>query len=226
MLVLANGAFKSGSTWLYVTIQRLTGFPPTPEEFRNPNWRNHSIDPNKLADALANVDYHTNNYIVKTHFGKPEERDLILSCTDVYVLNIKRDIRDVVVSAYYHEIRNLNYDGSFEEFYWQHGKKIARQVSDYHAVWSLQSPRIVTSSYERMLEDFGKEFRKVSAFLGFDPTDETIEEIQAFFQIGRIRELCKEENERISFFRKGVAGDWKNHFTPDIQEDFEQWLGI
>ncbi|MGH8590541.1 MAG: sulfotransferase domain-containing protein [Gammaproteobacteria bacterium] len=226
MLVLANGAFKSGSTWLYVTVQRLTGFPPTPDEYRNPNWRNHSIAPKKLEDALANLDYHTDNYIVKTHFGKPEERDLILSYDDVYVLNIKRDIRDVVVSAYYHEVRSYNYEGSFEEFYWLRGKKVAQQVIDYHAVWSVQSPRITTASYERMLEDFRKEFRQVSAFLGFHPTDETIEEIRAFFQIERIRELWKEENERISFFRKGVAGDWRKHFTPDTQADFERWLGI
>ncbi|MGH2397686.1 MAG: sulfotransferase domain-containing protein, partial [bacterium] len=185
----------------------------------------HSIDPKKLADALAKVDYHTSNYIVKTHFGKPEERDLILSYDDVYVLNIKRDIRDVVVSAYYHDVRSLKYEGSFEDFYWLCGKKVAQQVSDYHAVWSVQSPRIVTSSYERMLADFRKEFRRVSAFLGFHPTDETIDEIRTFFQIERIRELWKEENDKVSFFRKGVAGDWRNHFTADIEEDFEQWLG-
>jgi hypothetical protein len=51
----------------------------------------------EAADALARLDYHVDVYVAKTHFGKPEQRDLILSYGDVYVVNIKRDMRDVVV---------------------------------------------------------------------------------------------------------------------------------
>jgi hypothetical protein len=223
MLVLANGAFKSGSTWLYYAAGRLTGFPPPPNEFRNPSWLNSNIDPDKLADALARLDYHVADYMAKTHFGKREQRDLILSYDDVYVLNIKRDMRDVVVSAYYHECRNSGYEGSFQDFYWQRGRKVAQQVADYHEVWSAESSRIHTSSFERMLEYGADELRRIGDFLGFHPTDDAIEEILAFLQIEHVRKATGQEHDKIPFFRKGVAGDWKNHFTAEITEDFEEW---
>lgn len=223
MLVLANGAFKSGSTWLYYAVGRLTGFPPPPEEFRNPSWLNSNIDPDKLADALARLDYHVDDYMAKTHFGKPEQRDLILSYDDVYVLNIKRDMRDVVVSAYYHECRNSGYEGSFQDFYWQRGRKVAQQVADYHDVWSTESSRIHTSSFERMLEYGADELRRIGDFLGFHPTHDCLEEIRDFLQIDRVRNATGQGHDKIPFFRKGVAGDWKNHFTAEITEDFEEW---
>jgi hypothetical protein len=223
MLVLANGAFKSGSTWLYYAVGRLTGFPPPPDDFRNPRWLNSNIDPVKLADALARLDYHVDDYVAKTHFGKPEQRDLILSYNDVFVLNIKRDIRDVVVSAYYHECRNSGYEGSFEGFYRQRGREVAQKVADYHEVWSLESSRVHTSSFERMLEYGADELRRIGGFLGVYPTDDAIEEILAFLRIDHIRKATGQEHDKIPFFRKGVAGDWKNHFTAEITEDFEEW---
>jgi len=60
MLVLANAA----------SIGRLTGFAPPRYECRNPKWLNSSIDPEKLADALARLDYHIDDYMAKTHFGE------------------------------------------------------------------------------------------------------------------------------------------------------------
>ena len=223
MLILANGAFKSGSTWLYFAVGRLTGFPPPPDEFRNPRWLTPSIDPEKLADALARLDYHVDDYMAKTHFWKPEQRDLILSYDDVYVLNIKRDMRDVVVSAYYHECRNSGYKESFQHFYWQRGKEVAQRVADYHEVWSLGSSRVHTSSFEHMIEHGADELCRIAGFLGLHPTDEVIEDILAFLQIDHIRRAMGQEHDKIPFFRKGVAGDWKNHFTAEITEDFEEW---
>ncbi|MGQ0591190.1 MAG: sulfotransferase domain-containing protein [Gammaproteobacteria bacterium] len=223
MLVLANGAFKSGSTWLYYAVGRLTGFPPPPDEFRNPRWLNSSIDPEKLADVLARLDYHAGDYMTKTHFGKPEQRDLILSYDDVYVLNIKRDMRDVVVSAYYHECRNAGYEGSFQDFYGERGREVAQKVADYHEVWSLESSRVHTSSFERMLEDGADELRRIGSFLGIHTTDGGIGEILKVLQIDHIRKATGQEHDQIPFFRKGVAGDWKNHFTAEMIEDFEEW---
>lgn len=222
MLVLANGAFKSGSTWLYCAVGRLTGFPPPPDEFRNPRWNTPSIDPEKLADALARLNYHVDDYLAKTHFGRPEQRDLILSFDDVYVLNIKRDMRDVVVSAYYHQCRK-GYEGSFQDFYWQRGKEVAQHVAAYRDVWSLESSRVHTSSFERMLEQGADELHQIGSFLGFQPTDGAIGEILEFLQIDHIRKAAGQEHNKIPFYRKGVAGDWKNHFTAEITEDFEKW---
>ncbi len=38
------------------------------------------------------------------------------------------------------------------------------------------------------------------------------------------KELHKPQEER--FFRKGTIGDWENHFTPEIDEDFDKVLEV
>src|SRR5690606_36975030 len=135
MLIIANGAFKSGSTWLYNILLELTGFPPPPPEYLNPTWRNPSIAPEQLAPLLKTLTP-TTDYLVKNHFGRPFERDLLLSSPHVRVLDIQRDLRDVVVSAYYHVQRKEGYAGDFATYYWEQGRTTAQEVMKYRALWA------------------------------------------------------------------------------------------
>jgi hypothetical protein len=43
MLVFANGAVKSGSTWLLHIARELTGFGPPPERYANPKWTSQPV---------------------------------------------------------------------------------------------------------------------------------------------------------------------------------------
>jgi len=46
MLVVANGAFKSGSTWQYYILKKVTGFVAPPREFLT-GWKHPSLDTKK-----------------------------------------------------------------------------------------------------------------------------------------------------------------------------------
>jgi hypothetical protein len=72
MLVVSNGAFKSGSTWLFNIARSITQFPPPPEPYLNPEWVNPSIHPDELKALLAEESLAETDYLVKNHFGAQE----------------------------------------------------------------------------------------------------------------------------------------------------------
>jgi hypothetical protein len=223
MLIVCNGAFKSGSTWLYNIVRDLTGGEAPPAEFLNPEWRNPSIDPAKL-DALLAVLKPSDNFVVKNHFNTREQRDALLARPAVRVLNITRDLRDMSVSAYYHVRRVNGYEGDFARYYWETGRATMLSVDRYHRLWRIRSPKVYTASYERLHSDFAGQVREIAAFLGVPATEEQIARLQGETSLNALRQRYGEAEAGNQFFRKGVVGDWQNHLTPEIKADMDESL--
>ncbi len=80
--------------------------------------------------------------------------------------------------------------------------------------------------YEDLLEHPNEEVERLLGFLGVD-TDETLVEhcvSQASFEkLSKGRERGEEDPS--SFYRKGIAGDWKNHFTEEDRRVFKEEAG-
>jgi hypothetical protein len=225
MLVISNGAFKSGSTWLFMVLRCMTSFPPPPKEYWDPRWDDevvYSINPRKLVSFLRDVDYSSRSYLSKNHLGRRRHRHVLLSCENVFVLDIERDIRDVVVSAYYHVRKLKGYDANFETFYWERGRQVARRVMQHHSLWRVDSPKVYISSYEKLKLDFNSEVSRLGEFLGFDLSERQIEAIREQTTLERLKEGSGEWNARTGRFRKGIIGDWQGHFKPDMLEDIEK----
>lgn len=220
MLVIANGAFKHGSTWLFHILKSVTHFEPPPAEYLNPTWVNPSIRPGRLRTCLEQLDYHHNHYLVKNHFDTRKQRDLILTHPGVVVFDIKRDLRDVVVSAYYHDVRLRRYYGDFHTYYWQRGRRVANGACLFHRLWSLDSPQIYISSYERLQSSFEEEVGKIALFLGLDLPDEEIARVQKATHFNTLNEASVQASgSKLRFYRKGVVGDWQNHFDEQMHAD-------
>ncbi len=212
MLIISNGAFKSGSSWLYRILCVMTGFAPLPEKYLNPEWRNPSIHPEKLRDLLTELDCQKQNYICKNHFGKRIQRDLILSHSDIFVISITRDIKDVVVSAYYYFQRQENNTESFEEYYWSRGRKVAQSVINYNTLWDVSAANLYVTSYENLKNDFDLELINFANTLKIQIDQDKIE-------------LIKQETQsqkKGGHFRKGIIGDWKNHFSHAMLRDINK----
>ncbi len=94
MLVIANGAAKSGSTWLFNIISEMDEFDRPPAEFLLDQQNvNPEIHYDKLRSLLDSLDYSDRDYLIKNHFSEAEQRDLILSRAHVYVVDIERNLR-------------------------------------------------------------------------------------------------------------------------------------
>ena len=220
MLIFANGAVKSGSTWLFHIARELTGFAPPPVRYANPKWTSqpvYSIDQTRLAAFLGDAGVGALDVLAKNHFGARSDRDRLLAHPQVRVLNIRRDIRDVVVSAYHHGDAGQPAAGDFATFYWQHGRRVAQNVLDYQIVWDVRSPRYLCLSYETLLADFAGEVGRVARFLALAPTPA---------ELVRVRQATSPAtlNARYAFsdfnrFRRGTAGDWQNHYDAAIAAD-------
>lgn len=224
MLIIANGPFKSGSTWLFNIVETMIEHAPLPEGYQNPRWNNPSIHPARLADFVAKVDFRSATYISKNHLRTARDRDFVLAQDGIYVLSITRNLRDIVTSAYYHYRRRDGYSASFETFYWRRGRGIADFVRWYNRLWDVPSPRLYVSSYERLKADFAGEVRQIGRFLGLDLSDAEIERIHKQTTIEALREKYSqsEEDEKPTFFRKGAVGDWQAHFDEKMTRDIEQ----
>ncbi|XP_029291678.1 cytosolic sulfotransferase 1-like [Cottoperca gobio] len=84
--------------------------------------------------------------------------------------------------------------------------------------------------YEDLIEDTGREIDKLCCFLGLSPSAEEKERIKGRVQFDDMKRnsmvnhlSVKNFDSKISpFMRKGKVGDWKNHFTVDQSEHFDE----
>jgi len=215
MIIICNGAFKSGSSWLMNIVRQLTNPVPIEAEWRNPKWSNPSIAPEKLEGFIKAHDELEGQFVSKNHLASPADRKVLLDSghRNVFVLNITRDIRDVVVSAYYHAVRVEEYTGSFEAFFKERGANVAKRVSSYNELWSAKNDRLYVASYERLQLDGVREISAVSEFLQLGTDPERVREVYE-----KTRFDAWKERTGSPHMRKGVIGDWKNHLTAEDVE--------
>ena len=223
MLILANGAFKSGSTWLRAIVDEVIEYDPLPIVFQDP-FRPRLLDPIKLKSLIDTVDLGKANYVLKSHLFTPFHRDVVLSNDHVYVLNLERDLRDVLVSHYHHLGRKGKVRSDFQRYYWSIGRYKAYQIMRYHSVWDVESPRICKSSFEALKTDFDTEVARIAEFLGVNLSEQDIDRIRSQTSLERLREKWREssKDERERFFRRGTIGEWQDFFTPAALSDISQ----
>jgi hypothetical protein len=79
--------------------------------------------------------------------------------------------------------------------------------------------------YEDLLERPKEEVKQLLDFLGVDASEQTVERCVSAASFERLAEGRSRGQEAASFFRKGIAGDWKNAFTEQDKQDFKAVAG-
>lgn len=174
---------------------------------------------------------------------------------DARVIHIVRDGRDVAVSAIHHRWNKAEDRGGFfklnpkevqrREAYRQNTRGVleeglfsereirgrARSWRNFAGNAAEDGPKLLEDNYtevryEDLLENTEKEIGRLLEFLGADAREKNVRrcvEAASFEKLSGGRKPGEEDAN--SFFRKGIAGDWKNVFTGRDKEVFKEAAG-
>ncbi len=151
---------------------------------------------------------------------------------------VMRDPRDIVVSWYFHArspktenkgavplLRARMEGHDFETD--------MRAIIDEVASWGTfeaalswlhaeHDPRVVVLRYEDLVADNREFIRALFSHMDIDMSDENFSALIDRFTFERMTGRKPGEEDVNAHMRKGVAGDWANHFTPELAEYFRQ----
>lgn len=223
-LLFIAGMPKSGSTWLEQMVASFPGYREVliPEasfaELRGEPGHVFEL-PSGAFDRLRRC-----LVLAKMHCPGTEGNVAVLRESGAPYVVLYRDPRDVAVS-YIHYVRASP---------WHHDHPALRGLSDGEAIrhfirrrlpefarwmrsWrDRRDPeRSLMLSYEELLDDPGGSLARVAELFELDADEATIRGILERNRFDKSRAAGSK------FFRKGVAGDWKNHFDEDLKRDFK-----
>ncbi len=217
---------KSGSTWVQSMIEETPGYLP----WNPPNikWHCHDIDVRFLEPPPAGYT------VTKTH-TPPTEANLaaVHSLDRPYLLTI-RDLRDVAVSWVFYALNRTN-----ELAYRGLAGCSTPAALDYfidevlpgYAAWSLgwwrcrDPSRALLVRYEDLLSDETEWMRRVFDHFGLPVTDARLRVIVERHRFERVTGRRPGQEDSADFNRKGISGDWQNHFTDRQKEAFKRIAG-
>lgn len=244
MWVIANGAPKSGSTWILQLLKATRCFSPLPPGLQDKSWNNPAVDARKLPAALPMLTAEGTTYLSKQHWPSPQPlhpgasqtkfpliqslRQLkfhlrrrrreeiygeLLGLDGIKMCNIVRDLRDVLVSLYHHQVRLGLYRGDIGSFLHRNGEAVVKSTVDYHRFW-MEAPARTPSNYFITAYEYLSDAGAAAADQLFDFTDLEIgpEEREKALDASHFDSKKSKGPDR--FFRKGRAFSFDEDLSP------------
>jgi hypothetical protein len=227
MLIICNGTFKSGSTWLHAIVLELLRvnkikLMDAPFDYTNNINSPTTIIESKLFKFLDNEDYINNNYITKSHYilKKTIFRDYDF---DTYFLFVERDVRDAVVSHYYHLKKKYNFIGNFRLYYLFIGRFKAFEILKFNRMYLDSFGEDNFFKYSDMKNNFEIVLLRISSILNLKELSSneimsikrntSIAKMRNDLLLGKTKYYSTVSNDREGVIRKGIIGDWADHFS-------------
>ena len=147
---------------------------------------------------------------------------------------IARNPKDTAVSFYYHMCGFIytQYSQLWEHFFrlYMNGTVDYGLWFDHVLEWwkHRDAENILFLKYEDMKKDHRGAVKKIAEFMGYSLKEEVIDTIVEKSTFQNMRDnpaindfLMKFRKPDAAFFRKGVVGDWRGHFTPEQNVKFD-----
>lgn len=211
---------KSGGTWFSQMLSDALGLP---------FYRNTSYQPIRTCVMSGHHAYSSRfkNVTVVIRDG----RDTVVSA--YYYMCFKNEInRQFGVDRYRNALQFKDYDDIrsnlprfIEYLYGEHAQK------RFHFGWgefmdSWMTKDVPVVKYEDLLVKPASELTRVVKHLtGDDLPAETADSIVDKYSFKKVSGRSKGEENQKSFVRKGIAGDWKNHFSKEARQVFASFAG-
>lgn len=149
----------------------------------------------------------------------------------VRVVHVIRDGRDAAVSGWFHNLRvggqefrrRFRTFGDYAEFFAR--EHWATYVEGARAFGRAHPDRFFELRYESLLREGASVASDLFDFLGARSDDAIVDRCLEAASFVASSGRTRGTEDRGSFFRKGVAGDWREHFDDDAQRRFERAAG-
>lgn len=212
---------KSGNTWMRFLIGTLY--------FREKmDW----LSLNKFPDC-----YYPDEVLLRSPFPR------ILKSHELYddryqkVIYIVRDVREVVISYYYHHLRhveglqNLPFDQFFD--YFMAGEVWPGLWDSHVQSWLAHRDKpqegFLLLKYEDLKRDPFAEAKKITAFLNLNRSDSELKEAIEWSSFGNMRALEQKQwgnfNPDNPFVRHGGINTWQSFLTGEQQNEMNRSFG-
>lgn len=229
------GLPKSGTSWLESMLASYPGYQhlvlPEAVRYELQHGGSHDFElPNdtveRFEEALA---------VLKLHVHGSLHNARLLHEANVPYVVLYRDLRDVAVSHYYY-VRRTPWHPEYEEYanrsveegLLHFGRTLLPEFVDWIQAWRERqhSDLSIEIRYEDLLENTEREFRKVASHFGLDSSSATVQRIVAEHSFESMSNgRSRGQQDEGSFVRKGVSGDWENHFTSDLKNLYKEKAG-
>nr|WP_263819262.1 sulfotransferase domain-containing protein [Salinibacter sp.] len=229
------GLPKSGTSWMESMLASYPGFHKTmiPEavsyELENGGTHDYELPadlPTRFEDSLT---------VLKLHVPGSVHNTRVLEKGEISYLIMYRDLRDVAVSHVFYVQRTPWHpehpeytDLSVREGLHHFGNTLLPEFVEWIRSWDTNRDpeQSLIVRYEDLLADTVATFREVARLFELPDDADTIESIveaHRFENLSGGRDRGDDAGD--SFFRKGVSGDWKNHFTPELKSLYKKTAG-
>jgi hypothetical protein len=228
LLIIVGSAHKVGSTWLDAMIEDMVSPRYDFEGMLIPRSMRQlggSVDfSDKMADAyLRNL---KGIWQFKTH------ADLYPTLPSICrVITVHRDLRDMCVSATHHlsslptkyggfseEVKQLPFDLRL-----QHALNNEYNLGRAEYWWGLKGAMRIM--YEDILANPHATLDAVGSYIGYTGGKAELDPIVSSHDFKFLSNRNPGDEDTGSFLRKGIAGDWRNGFTPSNVEEFKFYQG-
>ncbi len=229
------GLPKSGTTWLERMLASYPGYHeyliPDVAAYELRTGGSHDYElPEGMFDRFDRM-----LVLTKMHVhGSPHNVRLLHEAGVPYAV-LHRDLRDVAVSNHFY-VRNTPWHPEHRHYVGRPVEEGLRVFADRtlpaYVDWvrswraNLDPERGVMLRYEDLLDDTVGCMTRLAGHFGLDDDPHRVTEIvdrHSFRRLSRGRDRGQSSDR--SFFRKGIAGDWRNHFTPELVELYRSRLG-
>jgi hypothetical protein len=209
---------KAGSQWVYAVLNQLA-----PDRIVTPRAGSaHVLDGPLRPGAIYPTVYLDRPRFEALALPTPHRRFVII-----------RDLRDTWVSLYFslrysHPLISDNVAewrrvlGSLDE---EEGllrllERQLLQAVQVHRTWAGQDELVVR--YEELIENQQQAFARIVAHCELDVGRRWLRKIVAGSSFERQSGRPRGQEDCRSHLRKGVAGDWVNHLTPRLKDEFKR----
>jgi alcohol sulfotransferase len=234
-ILFIAGLPKSGTTWLEKMISSHPGF----HDLLIPDVAAHELTSGGSHDYELPVNMFSRFkgmlVLTKMHVPGSLHNVEVLRSAGVRYVVLYRDLRDVAVSHFFY-VRQTPWHPeypvyaklSLPEGLGVFAKRTLLSYANWVRSWHKnRDPNMsLVLRYEQMLADPTAAMTNVANHFQLDSSPGTIHNIVERHSFQRLSGGRRQgEQNTDSFFRKGIAGDWKNHFTPGLKETYKRCIG-